>query len=383
MKKRSLQLKWIIAASLINNTGAALLWPLTTVYLHNYLGESMTVAGVVMFFMSVFMMIGNYVGGYLFDKWSPYRAAVVPVVVATVASFLLVFFDKWPFFAVWLCLISFSDGSSLTVINSYGTRVKGRTTRYVFNMLYMAMNVGVVIGTLLVGVLLPISADLVFSVTAVFYFIYLLITVIFFNVEMDIGIHPKGPNTKNDRKTYGVKVVYALCTCLMTIYLSYVLWETVMSVRITSMHIPFYAYSLLWTINGVIIMVFQPLLNKLDGVITVRQQIIYGLGIFAFSFVPLIFIHSFVGFTIDFIILTVGEMVGISAVPAYIDELTDPTLTGKYQGFPNVAMSIGRAIGPLYGGLIIDHFNYEILFATVSFMMFGTLFHVVFLTRSK
>lgn len=46
-------------------------------------------------------------------------------------------------------------------------------------------------------------------------------------------------------------------------------------------------------------------------------------------------------------------------------------------------MSIGRAIGPLYGGLIIDHFNYEILFLTVSLMMFLTLIIVAFLTRSK
>lgn len=62
-----------------------------------------------------------------------------------------------------------------------------------------------------------------------------------------------------------------------------------MSVRITNMHIPFFAYSLLWTINGGVIMVGQPLVNKLANYINVRNQIIWGLAIFASSFILLIF----------------------------------------------------------------------------------------------
>lgn len=384
MQTKTLKIRWIVAASLLNNTGAALLWPLTTVYMHEYLGESMTIAGVVMFVMSLCMMAGNYLGGYLYDRWNPYWAAVVPVVFATVAALLLIFWHRWPFFAIWLCIISFSDGSSLTVINSYGTKVPGQTTRYVFNMLYMAMNIGVVIGTLLVGVLLPISPVLVFTTTTIFYGLFLFITVHFFNVPLDHHTqHHHAEKETHKSSAHGVHIVYAICTCLMTIYLSYVLWETVMSVRITNMNIPFFAYSLLWTINGGVIMVGQPLVNKLANYIDVRRQIIWGLAIFASSFILLIFARTFTMFVIDFLILTVGEMTGIPAVPAYIAQLTDPSETGHYQGLPNVAMSIGRAIGPLYGGLVIDHFNYEILFLTVSVMMFLTLSVVVFLTRSK
>lgn len=384
MQTKGLKLKWIVAASLFNNTGAALLWPLTTVYMHEYLGESMTIAGVVMFVMSLFMMAGNYLGGYLYDRWNPYWAAVLPVIIATVAAVLLIFWHRWPFFAIWLCLISFADGSSITVINAYGTRVEDCSTRYVFNMLYMAMNIGVVVGTLLVGVLLPISAVFVFITTAVFYGIFLLITLLFFNVPLaqQVSQHtPKKVHHESSRQ--GVRIVYAICGCLMTVYLSYVLWETVMSVRITNMHIPFFAYSLLWTINGGVIMVGQPLVNKLANYINVRTQIIWGLAIFASSFILLIFARTFTMFVIDFLILTVGEMTGIPAVPAYIAQLTAPNETGHYQGLPNVAMSIGRAIGPLYGGFIIDHFNYEFLFLSVSLMMFLALSGVVFLTRTK
>lgn len=95
---KTMKLKWLFLASLLNNTGSALLWPLITVYVHDYLHESMTVAGIVMFFISMAMMAGNYCGGWLFDHWRPYQAAVLTVLVATVATSLLIFFHGWPTF---------------------------------------------------------------------------------------------------------------------------------------------------------------------------------------------------------------------------------------------------------------------------------------------
>lgn len=68
--KNTIKLKWVALASLLNNTGAAFLWPLTTMYMHNYLHQTLTTAGLVMLFMSISMMAGNYTGGWLFDHWS-------------------------------------------------------------------------------------------------------------------------------------------------------------------------------------------------------------------------------------------------------------------------------------------------------------------------
>lgn len=384
MTTNRLQMKWIFIASLLNNTGNSLLWPLTTVYMHNYLHQTMTMAGIIMFLLSISMMAGNYVGGLLFDHWKPYWAAILPVLLATITTILLAIFDQWPAFAIWLCLISFADGASLTVINSYGTAVPTHSSRYVFNLLYMAVNVGVVIGTLLVGVLLPIGPHLVFGVSAAVYVAFLIITVLTFNVPLERGGgHRRRRDHSKNGNRRGIKVVYALCLCFVTMYLSYVLWESIMSVRITDMNIPFFAYSMLWTVNGGLIMVCQPFMNNLAGYISTRKQVILGLSIFAFSFFLLIFAHSFTMFLIDFIIFTIGEMMGVPSVPAYIDELTDPLQAGKYQGMTNIAMSIGRAIGPLYGGLVIDYFSYEALFLSVFVLMALSIIYMSIISKRK
>lgn len=65
--KRELRLHWLLLGSLICSTGGSLLWPLTTIYMHDYLHQSLTVAGTVLFFNSITLIIGSWLGGYIYD----------------------------------------------------------------------------------------------------------------------------------------------------------------------------------------------------------------------------------------------------------------------------------------------------------------------------
>ena len=374
-KQRQVKLKWVALASLLNNTGAAFLWPLTTMYMHNYLHESLTTAGVVMLLMSICMMVGNYLGGWLFDHWDQYQTAVLGVTISTVAIFTLIFAHGWPWFAILMMLNSLGDGINMTIVNSYGSLVSDHSSRYVFNYIYMAFNVGVVIGTLAVGVLLPISVVLVFTVATVFYFLLALVVV--FALKVRVPLPPKTPRSREKLASrshqQALVLIWLILLNFVTIHLSYSLWESVMAVHMTNMGIPFYAYSLLWTLNGVLIIVGQPLVNKLSPYVCLSSQIMVGILIFASSFLLLIFARNLWAFVLDFVLLTIGEMASFAGLPAWIAQLTTVNEAGHYQGLLNIMMSIGRAIGPLYGGFVIDHGNYQELFISVFLLMTVTL----------
>lgn len=365
IKKNTVKLKWVALASLLNNTGAAFLWPLTTMYMHNYLHQTLTTAGVVMLFMSIAMMAGNYTGGWLFDHWSQYQTALIGVSLSTLSIFLLIFIHGWPWFALLMMLNSFGDGINATIVNSYGSLITQHTSRYVFNFIYMAFNIGVVIGTLLVGVLLPISDVLVFAVATAFYVLLTLLVILTFNVTVAM---PKKATARAQQRVRSpqhrrlITLIWLILLNLVTIHLSYSLWESVMAVHMTNMGIPFYAYSMLWTLNGVLIII--------------------GIFIFASSFFLLIFAKSLLAFTLDFVVLTIGEMTSFAGLPAWIAQLTDVDEAGHYQGLLNITISVGRAIGPLYGGYVIEAGNYQLLFISVFLMMVVTLLIVLgYLTR--
>ena len=60
---------WLLVLGMaINVTGSSFLWPLNTIYIHDILGKSLSVAGLVLMLNAGASVIGNLTGGYLFDK---------------------------------------------------------------------------------------------------------------------------------------------------------------------------------------------------------------------------------------------------------------------------------------------------------------------------
>ena len=368
--KQEVSLFGILAATLLLNAAAACMWPLTTVYMHNQLHQTLALAGVALLGMSLCMILGNWLGGWLFDNWSPFKSGLLGTVCSLVPMVTLIFFHGWPIFGILLLFIGLGDGIVMTVVNSYAANVKTIASRKVFNYLYIGMNLGVVIGTLMVGYLMDHGVVLVFSVAAVFYLIQLVILLADFRVNL---VTEKTERATGPAKPAHLRLIWLIALMVFCLYLSYSLWESVISVHMTGLGISFEKYSLLWTLNGLMIVFGQPLVNRLGANLKLSTQIFTGTLIFVMSFLILVFAKSYATFVVTMIILTVGEMTGFPGMPAWIDSLAGNNDKGKYQGLYNMAISFGRAVGPLYGGLLIEYGSYQSLFWSVTAIMLLSL----------
>ncbi|USS90369.1 MDR family MFS transporter [Fructilactobacillus carniphilus] len=381
--RSEIRLTSVLIYSLLLNSGAALMWPLTTVYMHNTLHESLTVAGVVLFIMSCFMVLGNYLGGRLFDRWSPYKTAIISISIALAAVVVLIFSHGWPMFAIMLFVYGLGEGSSLTILNAYAAKVRSKSTRQVFNSVYIGVNLGVVIGTAAVGYLMKYGVGVVFAVASFFYVILLIMTILEFNVKFPpVQVHrhqqPDAQVDMGPAPQPNPRLIWLICGMVFFIYLSYTLWESVMPVHMQDLHISFEQYSFIWPINGLLIVIGQPLINRIGMRFRMVPQIAFGVTLFASTFFMLIWARQYHWFIIIMIILTIGEMNGLPAIPAWIDSLADPRSKGQYQGMFNVFMSFGRAVGPLFGGLMVEWLNYSILFALAGLSILIALAVVLF-----
>ncbi|WP_040470649.1 MDR family MFS transporter [Lentilactobacillus kisonensis] len=383
-KKRSeIRFNSVIIYSLILNAGASFMWPLVTVYMHNYLHKSLTLAGLTLLAMSVFMMLGNYLGGYLFDRWSPYLTTIISVLISTSAIITLIFFHGWPIFSILLLFVGFGDGCCMTLLNSYAASIKSRSTRAIFNVLYIGQNIGIVIGTLMVGFLLKHGVTVVFMVTSLFYLTLLIITLIDFNVAVDRRAPTKVVTPGAPPESNVNKMVMAICGVVLAVYLAYTLWESVVPVHMTNLHISFENYSLLWTLNGLMIVFGQPFVNRVSTKVKLSTQTYVGATIFSASFVCLIFAKTYPAFIFVMVITTIGEMIGFPGIPAWIDSLSTPQQRGKFQGMYNLFMSCGRAVGPLFGGIILDFASYWGLFLLAAGLIIIFMIILMIVNRSQ
>jgi len=361
---------WVLyLGTLLQSAGAAMLWPITTLYMHNTLHESLTVAGFVLMAVSGAMMVGGYLGGYLFDRWNPFKALIIAIVVATATLGAITLFHQWPLFALLMLVIGLADGVLYTLLSSYASTIQSIDSRRVFNMNYMFMNVGVVIGTVGVGLLYDFGVTWVFGSAFVLYLIFLILAYFKFKV---VGLAKQAAKAaaKADRSNFKTpKLVYALLGLTFSIYFGYVLWESVVATHMTDLGLSIQDYSSLWTINGVVLIIGQSILNKYADRIKFKTSVIGGGILFALSFLFLIIAQTYVAFLGAFMILTVGEMLASPQIPAWIAKISDPNAQGHAQGQVMMVTSFGRALGPLFGGFMIDAAGYKSLFATIFGVM--------------
>lgn len=360
-----IKLRWLILGELATWIGASFIWPLTSVYLNKQLHISLSMIGVVLFCNCAGNILGSIISGRLYDKYNPYPLILWGVGLDAAVLFLMAIFHGWPEYWIWLTITGFLGGWNGTLINSIATSLRHYPGRYVFNVLYFSQNLGVVTGTLIVGYLYDYSVTLLFVIAALLFVVAFINAL--FNYRPIIVFHKervaKGQSGDTQKAVPMPKrnfiMTMAFFTTLGITWLMYMNWESNLSVYMVSLGIPFHLYSLLWTLNASVIVIMQGILARFPNIFkNLFHQIIFGICMFSLSFITLVFAKDFAHFALSMFILTLGESTAFPAIPAYVNDLSPKTSKGKYQGATMVASGIGRAFGPLFGGLVIDQAGY-------------------------
>ncbi|TGA98983.1 MFS transporter [Sporolactobacillus shoreae] len=369
------KLKWLVTGSILNNAGVSFIWPLNTIYMHDHLGKSLSAAGFVLLLNSITTLVGNFAGGRLFDRIGGYKTILIGLLTSIVSLIGLVMYHGWPAYAVLLVVLGLGTGIVVISINSFAASMSGYEHRYVFNSIYLGLNVGVAVGTSIAGFIADINITLIFTANLLLYIAFLAI-VLFFYKDLAVVHHPDHPEEtkriKTGRRSQKQFInVLVICALYLVIWIGYVQWQSNVSARLPELHISMKQYSFLWTINAVLIVIGQPLISQIikKAARTYKVQINIGVISFILSFVVLMFSVQYAGFLVAIVLLTFGEMFAFPAIPAMISTIAPTGQKGACQSFVNMSSTIGRAIGPVIGGIIVERSSYTYLYIVIIILM--------------
>ncbi|WP_066366800.1 MDR family MFS transporter [Neobacillus fumarioli] len=358
---------WMLVLGMaVNIIGSSFLWPLNTIYIHNHLGKSLSIAGIVLMLNSAANVIGNLIGGHLYDKIGGYKSVLLGIGIALLSLTGLSIWNDWPQYMLLFTISGFGTGIIIPAMYAMTGAVWKEGGRKAFNTLYIAQNIGVAIGTSLGGFVADYSFKLIFFANTIMYVIFLFIALFGYRNISTPTMERKQEALVAviDKNRTNLQALLILCLGYLLCWIAYNQWTTTIASYTQQIHISLKQYSFLWTVNGGLIVLGQPFLNGLFKQVkmTLKMQMLVGIGIFIVSFLIAAKAGSFTGFLTAMIILTIGEMFIWPAVPTVAFNLAPKGKEGTYQGIVNSSATGGRMIGPVIGGLIADMYGMTVLF---------------------
>jgi len=117
------------------------------------------------------------------------------------------------------------------------------------------------------------------------------------------------------------------------------------------------SFSLIMALNGVGVVVLQPLLSprlgRYDGArVLALSSLLIGLG-FGLNAVS----GSIPAYLAAAVLYTVGEVIGFPVASAIVADLSPPDLRGRYQGAFSMAWGLAFTLSPLLGGEVLHRFG--------------------------
>lgn len=359
---------WLLLIGMvINVSGASFLWPLNTIYIHDELGKSLSIAGLVLLGNAGAGIFGNLVGGYLFDKIGGYYSILFGSGIVMAGAFTLSINHSWTPYVLLMIVIGFGSGVTFPAMYAMAGSLWPEGGRKAFNSVYVAQNLGVAIGAASGGLLASVSFDIVFLGNGIMISLFFFIVLIGFrSINGDQIVRSSGLFGEEKRivNKHKFRALLILCSGYLLCWITYVQWQSTVAAHTQTIGISLREYSMLWTINGALIVLAQPILalTLKKWFHTLKQQIAVGTVLFIASLLILIGAEAFTGFAAAMIIMTLGEMLVWPAVPAIADELAPPGRAGFYQGVVNSTATGGRMLGPLLGGILVDIYGISLLF---------------------
>ncbi len=356
---------WILSLGwLISALGFAAAIPFIGIYFHAEFGLSMTQIGIFFGVMAVVRSVFQAVGGEISDRierrwlliFAQYTRAFVFIFLAAAI------FGHWGFWwcAVFLMINSVFGAVFQPVANAMVSDILPKEKRLDgYAITRTAGNLGWALGPAVGGFLATSSYALLFLIAAVVTLLSALTFHLFLRVPQT--------HRQNDRFKFSdiiaIKDDHYLAVHVGLIFLLYLV--------VAQLILPFSVYTVemvgisetrlgyLYSLNGFLVAALQIPITRLLSKRSLTAQLAAGGFLYAVGYSMVGVLVGFHYFIVAITIVTIGEMFMSPPSLTLTSRLAPAGRIGRYMGIHGFFVAAGWSFGPLYGGVILDHFGYH------------------------
>lgn len=357
---------WYLSLVMFINRSGTMVIPFMTIYSTQKLNFSIVQAGFIMSLFGLGSILGAFAGGKITDKLGFHHLQLGALFSGGVFFILLAFLETFISLAIGtfllsLCNESFRPANSAAIAHYSSEKV--RTRAYSLNRL--AINLGWSFGGALGGFIASIDYHLLFYVDGCTNILagFLLLKLLPFEAK-DKAVKDK-PDKPVIRSAYSDRLYLAFIFLTIPFAASFFQLFILQPVFYKSeWHLSEQFIGGLMALNGLLIVSCEMVLvHNLEGRRTPLYFITLGVFVAALSYVALNILPPAAWTAVIAVILvTVGEMLAMPFMNAFWISRSNENNRGEYSALYTIAWSVAQIIGPIYGGILIEHGGYSMFF---------------------
>ena len=365
---------WVLTlGTFVYVAAAALAFPFEGIYMHRYLGASMSLVGVVFGLVPVAVMPVQFWGGQLTDRIGRRWIIMLSVTMG------VVWFVGFAYVtAVWQVAILVAVESAFgwplfqTACNAMiADLLPTRQRQEAFSVNRVAMNVGVVLGPAAAGLALGWGVSFRQLFLAAGAGCALMVAMMFVWIRESRPASAATPQAHTDakgRSGYRLvlhdKVFIIFCLAAVLPLFCFGNFGSIYSVYITdTLGVPYGQWGALLALNALIVATVQfPLVratrfrNRMVLLAVASACVATGVGGSAFA-------GPLWSLILLILVMSVGETLLSPVTSAEVSDLAPEAIRGRYMGVWTVVWNGGMALGPAFGGWAMDAFGGREAFA--------------------
>ncbi len=354
---------WILSAGwFVSAAGFAISIPFIAIYFHAELGLSMSEIGLFFGALAVVRSIFQAVGGEVSDRMERITLAVYSQIFRAAAFAVLAvsIYRDWGFWPVAAALaVNAMFGAVFQpVANAMVSDIVPADKRLDgYAITRSAGNLGWAVGPAVGGFFAGYSYGILFVFSSAATLVSGLVFLFFLKPVKTIRTQEKfkfsdlvaiRKDSYLARHSLLIFALYLVVAQLMAPFSVY----TVEIVKISE-----HQLGLLYTLNGLMVVLLQIPVTRLLAKYKLTSQLAAGAFLYAIGYGMVGLLVGFEYFIIAIIIVTLGEIIMSPPSLTLTSRLAPDGRMGRYMGIFGFFVASGWSFGPLYGGVILDHFG--------------------------
>lgn len=361
---------WLIVIALfIDSLGSTLLFPFFALYITQKFGVGMTQAGTLLGMSSLFGLAGSLLGGAITDRFGRRRLILFGLTSSALSSLSFGLASKITSLYFLIVIVGLLSRIAAPAYDAVMADILPAEKRQEgFGIMRVAFNYAWIFGTALGGLIATRSFLVLFVMDAV---LSMVAAMILYRVLPETRPVSNGESGKNESLIstlagyrIGLRDLAFMSFLLVGIIVLVVYQQEYSSLPVYLRdvhHIDSRAYGLMLSAAGLEVVLFQFWISR-----TIRTQppfvmMMLGSLFLTIGFGMIGFVKGSALFLVAIITITIGEMIFYPTGQVLAANFAPEDMRGRYMAIYGLAWAIPATIGPAAAGLILDHYNPNLL----------------------